>query len=153
MKFLLNCADMVSIPLDTTRFHKIFWPNPKRKVAGVKPGDLGGQVVRFPRTLWLIDWLVLNQCFWNGALLRLADNVIFLSTSYFRKLEFLQNVCRDRNENVVKFLYPDFGSMIRPQSSRFRATQSLINPLKTKRRPLYLNPQSVPRCKHFSSRL
>ena len=27
----------------------------------------------------------------------------------------------------------------------------LINPLKTKRRPLYLKPQSVPRCKHFSS--
>ena len=29
----------------------------------------------------------------------------------------------------------------------------LFNPLKTKRRPLYLKTQSVPRCKHFSSRL
>jgi len=28
-----------------------------------------------------------------------------------------------------------------------------INPLKTKRRPLYLKTQSVPRCKHFSFRL
>ena len=28
-----------------------------------------------------------------------------------------------------------------------------INPLKTKRRLLYLKTQSVPRCKHFSSRL
>jgi len=28
-----------------------------------------------------------------------------------------------------------------------------INPLKTKLRPLYLKTQSVPRCKHFSSRL
>ena len=28
-----------------------------------------------------------------------------------------------------------------------------IIPLKTKRRPLYLNSQSVPRCKHFLSRL
>ena len=26
-----------------------------------------------------------------------------------------------------------------------------INPLKTKRRPLYLKTQSVPRCKHFQS--
>jgi len=26
-----------------------------------------------------------------------------------------------------------------------------INPLQTKRRPLYLKTQSVPRCKHFSS--
>jgi hypothetical protein len=28
-----------------------------------------------------------------------------------------------------------------------------INPLKTKPRPLYLKVQSVPRCKHFSTRL
>jgi hypothetical protein len=28
-----------------------------------------------------------------------------------------------------------------------------FNPLKTKRRPLYLKTQFVPRCKHFSSRL
>ena len=28
-----------------------------------------------------------------------------------------------------------------------------INPLNTNRRPLYLKPQSVPRCKHFSSLL
>jgi len=26
-----------------------------------------------------------------------------------------------------------------------------VNPLQTKRRPLYLKTQSVPRCKHFSS--
>jgi len=32
-------------------------------------------------------------------------------------------------------------------------TAMMFNPLKTKRRPLYLKPQSVPRCKHFSSRL
>jgi hypothetical protein len=35
----------------------------------------------------------------------------------------------------------------------WRYTVANINPLKTKRRPLYLNTQSVPRCKHFSSRL
>ena len=28
-----------------------------------------------------------------------------------------------------------------------------FNPIKTKRRPLYLKTQFVPRCKHFSSRL
>jgi len=31
--------------------------------------------------------------------------------------------------------------------------EQMINLLKTKRRPLYLKTQSVPRCKHFSSRL
>jgi hypothetical protein len=29
----------------------------------------------------------------------------------------------------------------------------MLIPLKTKRRPLYLKTHSVPRCKHFSSRL
>jgi len=29
----------------------------------------------------------------------------------------------------------------------------MINPLKTKRRLFYFEPQSVPRCKHFLSRL
>jgi len=28
-----------------------------------------------------------------------------------------------------------------------------LNPLRTKRRPLYLKTQSVPRCKHFPPRL
>jgi len=32
-------------------------------------------------------------------------------------------------------------------------SETWISPLKTKRRPLYLKTQSVPRCKHFSSRL
>jgi len=32
-------------------------------------------------------------------------------------------------------------------------TVSCFNPLQSKRRPLYLKTQSVPRCKHFSSPL
>ena len=32
-------------------------------------------------------------------------------------------------------------------------TKDVINPLKTNDRPLYLKAHSVPRCKHFSSRL
>ena len=31
--------------------------------------------------------------------------------------------------------------------------RKILNPLKTKRRLLYLKTQFVPRCKHFSSRL
>jgi len=31
--------------------------------------------------------------------------------------------------------------------------QLYVNPLKTKRKLLYLKTQAVPRCKHFSSRL
>jgi len=35
----------------------------------------------------------------------------------------------------------------------FKQNVHQIGPLKTKRRLLYLKTQSVPRCKHFSSRL
>jgi len=35
----------------------------------------------------------------------------------------------------------------------FLNISAAFNPLKTKRRPLYLKTQSVPHCKHFSSRL
>jgi hypothetical protein len=35
----------------------------------------------------------------------------------------------------------------------FAFQRAIINPLRTKRRLLYLKTQSVPRCKHFSTRL
>ena len=38
-------------------------------------------------------------------------------------------------------------------NNRSAINKCTSNPLKPKRRPLYLKPQSVPRCKHFSSRL
>ena len=38
-------------------------------------------------------------------------------------------------------------------NNRSHINNVTFNPLKTKRRPLYLKTQSVPRCKHFSSRL
>jgi len=57
--------------------------------------------------------------------------------------------------NIIKFL-------LRRRQERGRRKCSCgwnnyikmdINPLKTKRRLLYLKTRSVPRCKHFSSRL
>jgi hypothetical protein len=41
------------------------------------------------------------------------------------------------------------GSCRRPSTP----SSTEVNPLKTKRRPLYLKAQLVPRCKHFSTRL
>jgi len=40
-----------------------------------------------------------------------------------------------------------------PKLSVHLHSEQLVNPLKTKRRLLYLKTQPVPRCKHFSSRL
>ena len=37
--------------------------------------------------------------------------------------------------------------------SELTCSDAYFNPLQTKRRPLHLKTQSVPRCKHFSSRL
>ena len=45
---------------------------------------------------------------------------------------------------------PDFIIIIEEKNHVFLY---YVNPLKTKRKPLYLKTQSVPRCKHFSSRL
>jgi len=39
------------------------------------------------------------------------------------------------------------------QSNKTQDYFSQLNPLKTKRRLLYLKTQSVPRCKHFPPRL
>jgi len=43
--------------------------------------------------------------------------------------------------------------LVRKSKRNRRNMKILFNPLQTKRRPLYLKTQSVPRCKHFSSRL
>jgi hypothetical protein len=50
-----------------------------------------------------------------------------------------------------------FQQLFQPLISRWISKKihydRLFNPLQTKHRPLYLKTQSVPRCKHFSSRL
>ena len=53
----------------------------------------------------------------------------------------------DRQIDINKLLvaFRDFANA--PNETNY------INPLKTKRRPLYLKTQFVPRSKHFSSRL
>ena len=70
-----------------------------------------------------------------------------------------------RNISLARGIHccPEFISLAQPPSVyceehvctyTYQTAQRLyINPLKTKRRLLYLKPQSVPRCKHFSSRL
>jgi hypothetical protein len=57
---------------------------------------------------------------------------------------------------VSLFYNPETLNTIEGKTSRIRLAVVccvLFNPLKTKRRPLYLKTQYVPRCKHFSSRL
>ena len=52
-----------------------------------------------------------------------------------------------KNFQMVSITVKCFEWLLRSKSIRN------INPLQTKLRPLYLKTQSVPRCKHFSSRL
>ena len=60
---------------------------------------------------------------------------------FYWKLKFLARFSKKYSNTLFFF---NFAKAPKPQ---------FINPLKPKRRPLYLKPQSVPRCKHFSSRL
>jgi len=60
-------------------------------------------------------------------------------------------------KTYTQFGHVSSGQFTRPDLSFTTENASLevlwINPLKTKRRPFYLKPQSVPRCKQFSSPL
>ena len=69
-----------------------------------------------------------------------------------------QKVCISKKLLTIRcvfwfFLQPSFLNVYHSgkNSARYDKNYS-VNPLKPKRRPLYLKPQSVPRCKHFSSR-
>jgi hypothetical protein len=65
-------------------------------------------------------------------------------------------ICFDPFILIIIFNYPRDNSVIFPESFYWREgwrPRYGINPLKPKHRPLYLKTQSVPRCKHFSSRL
>ena len=83
---------------------------------------------------------------------------------YARHLK--QNVCADRNVVVTQptstitqnmaLISKNFWSpepLIDVSKAVKQSDLTKISPLKTKRRQLYLKTQSVPRCKHFSSRL
>ena len=64
--------------------------------------------------------------------------------------------CVQREIQIRKWLAADNGHFVwfaRVSYGWFIAVHYKLNPLKPKRIPLYLKPQSVPRCKHFSSRL
>ena len=67
------------------------------------------------------------------------ESNIFMHTSWFQLfLPFMRSVCN--------CLCPIYRIVTKWQNKH-----TYITPLKTKRRPLYLKTQSVPRCKHFSS--
>ena len=74
-------------------------------------------------------------------------------SSLFRNV-FHRREIEVNSERITNSIFPQ--SMTPDELNiNFCSTSKLffLNPLKTKRRLLYLKTQSVPRCKHFSSRL
>jgi hypothetical protein len=72
----------------------------------------------------------------------------------------LQNSCNTRHTAISVILYLNTPAyithLLKWDMQNFycvRTAYLAFNPLKTRRRLLYLKTQSVPRCKHFSSRL
>jgi hypothetical protein len=87
---------------------------------------------------------------WNVKLWQ--HNFIQLSSCTYRVLTTLsvttQHVVADATCRIANDGYNHNFACCRPVSAF-----PLFNPLQTKRKLLYLKTQSVPRCKHFSSRL
>ena len=57
--------------------------------------------------------------------------------------------CSKHTQRYITLRYIDTGKVSSPTDGQ----ENCFNPLKTKRRLLYLKTQFVPRSKHFSSRL
>ena len=59
--------------------------------------------------------------------------------------------------NAIKSLKERGGSSLQAIkkyiAANYKVDSEKLSSIKTKRRPLYIKAQSVPRCKHFSSRL
>ena len=72
-------------------------------------------------------------------------------TRVWQELEYRIDVCRVTRGAHIEHL--QLSKIDKKPLSFPVAVNNSINPLKTKRRPLYLKTQSVPRCKHISSRL
>jgi hypothetical protein len=90
----------------------------------------------------------MKATFAKSTLMTVIENdntfhLIYYTTFY----KTVDTVLSHMEARVVTFLY--HADSIFQLCISFRH----INPLQTKRGPLYLKTQSVPRCKHFSSRL
>jgi hypothetical protein len=68
----------------------------------------------------------------------------------FAKGHIVTHTCKKRKEKLHR---TNAAIWFNKMSRLNHPTSSYINPLKTKRRPLYLKAQFVPRSKHFSSGL
>jgi hypothetical protein len=86
--------------------------------------------------------------FLSGDVLRIISLKIRVTyggkymSAFMRSLRYLKF---HKQETIKR--YTSRCTLLIPNYVKYR------KPLKTKRRPLYLKPHSVPRCKHFSSRL
>ena len=87
-----------------------------------------------PTHLSLLPWSVLRCSLWYNY-------VIITALSYQE-----ETPCLTRGVSGIQLYWLQLGGCL-------GASHASINHLKTKRRLLYLKTQSVPRCKHFSSRL
>jgi hypothetical protein len=76
-----------------------------------------------------------------------TECIVYVCVEQLQSLNIIQvKLCLERNESFISKIFIKVTQTLNNK-------RTLINPLQTKRRLLYLKTQSVPRCKHFSSRL
>jgi len=104
----------------------------------------------FPKS---ISDLYKSRSFYSTRIINLRLFCVLRSRNCLKKFVFEHLYCTipsHKTKQLVRVLSTHYGLnlvVVYPFEPYF------FNPLKTKLRLLYLKPQSVPRCKHFSSRL
>ena len=105
-----------------------------------------GSIQRIKGKTWV---RIVSKSFAQMTYQRNTDRI--RGTSYFIKI-YSQLIYYAKYKRIILHR---FNSILQSRGLSKKKLDHLhnFNPLKTSRRLLYLKPQSVPRCKHFSSRL
>ena len=102
-------------------------------------------IARFVTTLWRV--LVPSSCLWSTKIFISSGMQSYLGHRALLTIDVPNYIINNNLNDTLLLLINWLGLSLSD------ALQPLVNPVKMKRRLLYLNTQFVPRCKHFSSRL
>ena len=138
----LNSAIVYAFIMRLTVEERVLWSTFKLKILYVDSDDAA-------RWIFKVNFYVKKLFFWDG--IHKKNETAKNAKSCFLKISIFKNLFgSSANNDVVNKPYRINERVWFQITFRF-FDQYILS--KTKRNLLYLKPQSVPRCKHFSSRL